>query len=73
VPALRAHVLSPHVQAAGDHTLVCIEGPAFSTKAESNLYRSWGASVVGMTNLTEVRTCTACVTKPVDSVMVVFG
>lgn len=30
-------------------TLVCIEGPRFSTKAESNLYRSWGADLVGMT------------------------
>jgi 5'-methylthioadenosine phosphorylase len=36
-------------------TYVCIEGPAFSTRAESNLYRSWGADVVGMTNLTEAR------------------
>jgi 5'-methylthioadenosine phosphorylase len=44
-------------QADGQHTLVCIEGPAFSTIAESNLYRSWGASVVGMTNLTEVCMC----------------
>ena len=32
-------------------TYVCIEGPAFSTRAESFLFRSWGASVVGMTNL----------------------
>jgi 5'-methylthioadenosine phosphorylase len=36
-------------------TYVCMEGPAFSTIAESNLYRSWGASVVGMTNLTEAK------------------
>ncbi len=36
-------------------TYVCIEGPQFSTRAESNLYRSFGASVVGMTNLTEAR------------------
>jgi 5'-methylthioadenosine phosphorylase len=36
-------------------TYVCMEGPAFSTKAESNLYRSWGASVIGMTNLTEAK------------------
>jgi len=36
-------------------TYVCMEGPAFSTKAESNLYRSWGASVVGMTNLPEAK------------------
>ena len=36
-------------------TYVCIEGPAFSTKAESNLYRSWEATVVGMTNLPEAK------------------
>ncbi len=36
-------------------TYVCMEGPAFSTKAESNLYRSWGASIVGMTNLQEAK------------------
>lgn len=34
-------------------TYVCMEGPAFSTRAESELYRSWGASVIGMTNLPE--------------------
>jgi 5'-methylthioadenosine phosphorylase len=34
---------------------VCMEGPQFSTRAESNLYRSWGADVIGMTNLTEAR------------------
>ncbi|MEM8602320.1 MAG: S-methyl-5'-thioadenosine phosphorylase [Cyanobacteria bacterium P01_H01_bin.121] len=36
-------------------TYVCMEGPAFSTKAESNLYRSWGARVIGMTNLQEAK------------------
>lgn len=36
-------------------TYICMEGPAFSTKAESNLYRTWGATVVGMTNLTEAK------------------
>jgi 5'-methylthioadenosine phosphorylase len=36
-------------------TYVCIEGPQFSTRAESNLFRSWGASVIGMTNLPEAR------------------
>lgn len=36
-------------------TYVCMEGPQFSTRAESHLYRSWGASVIGMTNLTEAR------------------
>jgi len=34
-------------------TYVCMEGPAFSTRAESELYRSWGASVIGMTNVPE--------------------
>src|SRR5271170_6274096 len=32
-------------------TYVCMEGPQFSTRAESNLYRSWGADIIGMTNL----------------------
>lgn len=38
-----------------DGTYVCIEGPAFSTRAESSWYRSMGASVVGMTNMPEAR------------------
>ncbi|MFZ0684068.1 MAG: S-methyl-5'-thioadenosine phosphorylase [Terriglobales bacterium] len=36
-------------------TYVCMEGPQFSTKAESNIYRSWGADVIGMTNLQEAK------------------
>lgn len=36
-------------------TYVCIEGPQFSTRAESRLYRSWGMDVIGMTNATEAR------------------
>lgn len=36
-------------------TLVVMEGPAFSTKAESHLYRSWGASIIGMTALPEAK------------------
>jgi len=36
-------------------TYLCMEGPAFSTKAESNLYRSWGFDVIGMTNLQEAK------------------
>ncbi len=36
-------------------TYLCIEGPQFSTHAESELYRSWGVSVIGMTNLPEAR------------------
>jgi 5'-methylthioadenosine phosphorylase len=36
-------------------TYVCIEGPQFSTRAESRLYRSWGTSVIGMTNMPEAK------------------
>jgi 5'-methylthioadenosine phosphorylase len=36
-------------------TLVCIEGPAFSTRAEANLYRQWGSDIVGMTTLQEAK------------------
>ncbi len=36
-------------------TYVCMEGPAFSTKAESNVYRQWGMDVIGMTNLQEAK------------------
>ena len=38
-------------------TYICIEGPAFSTKAESRIYRSWGCDVIGMTAATEARLC----------------
>jgi len=41
------------VHAAG--TYVCMEGPQFSTRAESRLYRTWGAHVIGMTNLQEAK------------------
>jgi 5'-methylthioadenosine phosphorylase len=36
-------------------TYLCMEGPQFSTRAESNLYRSWGVEVIGMTNLQEAK------------------
>ena len=36
-------------------TYICMEGPAFSTKAESRVYRSWGMDVIGMTNLQEAK------------------
>jgi 5'-methylthioadenosine phosphorylase len=48
-----ARTASPRSHDGG--TYICIEGPTFSTKAESRLYRSWGVSVVGMTNLPEAR------------------
>jgi len=43
------------VVAKAGGTYVCIEGPQFSTRAESNLYRSWGADIIGMTNLQEAK------------------
>ena len=36
-------------------TYICIEGPAFSTKAESNIYRQWGCDIIGMTGATEAK------------------
>ncbi len=42
-----------HVHRGG--TYVCMEGPAFSTKAESNVYRSWKMDIIGMTNLQEAK------------------
>jgi 5'-methylthioadenosine phosphorylase len=36
-------------------TYLCMEGPAFSTKAESHVYRSWGMDIIGMTNLQEAK------------------
>ena len=43
------------VDVARGGTYLCMEGPAFSTKAESNIYRSWGMDVIGMTNLQEAK------------------
>jgi len=57
-------LLSERVANAGDAsgatvhrggTYVCMEGPQFSTLAESRLYRSWGADIIGMTNLQEAK------------------
>ncbi|HEY9860833.1 MAG TPA: S-methyl-5'-thioadenosine phosphorylase [Candidatus Obscuribacterales bacterium] len=45
----------PNVTLHQGGTYVCMEGPAFSTKAESHLYRSWDATVIGMTNLPEAK------------------
>ena len=63
-----AHPICPHlaqivvracknvgVVAKQGGTYLCMEGPAFSTLAESNLYRSWGMDVIGMTNLQEAK------------------
>ena len=43
------------VKAHRGGTYLCMEGPAFSTKAESNVYRSWGMDIIGMTNLQEAK------------------
>ena len=45
----------PGIDLHPEGTYVCMEGPAFSTLAESELYRSWGGSVIGMTNLPEAK------------------
>jgi 5'-methylthioadenosine phosphorylase len=55
-----AHVVEQACAAAGvtakkGGSYLCMEGPAFSTRAESNLYRSWGMDVIGMTNLQEAK------------------
>jgi 5'-methylthioadenosine phosphorylase len=55
-----AEVVARACERAGVHaksggTYLCMEGPQFSTKAESSLYRSWGMDVIGMTNLTEAK------------------
>ncbi|HWV23978.1 MAG TPA: S-methyl-5'-thioadenosine phosphorylase [Thermomicrobiales bacterium] len=57
--SFRQAILS-HANAAGGQThdggtYVCIEGPQFSTRAESNLYRQWGADIIGMTAMPEAR------------------
>jgi 5'-methylthioadenosine phosphorylase len=54
------HVLGAAGRTAGatvheGGTYICIEGPQFSTRAESELYRSWGMDIIGMTNLQEAR------------------
>jgi 5'-methylthioadenosine phosphorylase len=46
---------SAGVTAKRGGTYLCMEGPAFSTKAESNVYRNWGMDVIGMTNLQEAK------------------
>ena len=59
-------VLGDHLYAAGravgarihrGGTYICIEGPQFSTRAESRIYRGWGVDVIGMTNLQEAKLC----------------
>jgi 5'-methylthioadenosine phosphorylase len=58
-PQLLEHVYKTGIAAGArmvkGGTYVCMEGPAFSTRAESHLYRSWGMDVIGMTNLQEAK------------------
>jgi 5'-methylthioadenosine phosphorylase len=58
-PTLRSMLLAASREAGATvhdgGTYVCMEGPAFSTRAESNMYRSFGARVIGMTNLPEAK------------------
>ncbi len=53
--AIQQGAESAEVVAKLGGTYVCMEGPQFSTRAESNLYRSWGADIIGMTNLQEAK------------------
>jgi 5'-methylthioadenosine phosphorylase len=53
--AILAGAQASGVTAKDGGVYVCMEGPQFSTRAESNLYRSWGADVIGMTNLQEAK------------------
>jgi 5'-methylthioadenosine phosphorylase len=52
---LEASCRSVGVKTHRGGTYLCMEGPAFSTKAESNVYRQWGMDVIGMTNLQEAK------------------
>ncbi|OGL45105.1 MAG: methylthioadenosine phosphorylase [Candidatus Schekmanbacteria bacterium RBG_13_48_7] len=66
----KAHEMMLTVHDSG--TYVCMEGPQFSTRAESNLHRSWGASLIGMTVLPEAKLareaeiCYATIAIPTD-------
>ncbi len=53
--AVHRACLAEGVRATRGGTYLCMEGPQFSTKAESNVYRSWGMDVIGMTNLQEAK------------------
>jgi len=52
---LEASCIEVGVKTHRGGTYICMEGPAFSTKAESNVYRQWGMDIIGMTNLQEAK------------------
>ena len=58
-PSLAGHLIeaarAADVKVHEKGTYCCMEGPAFSTRAESNLYRQWGADLIGMTNIPEAK------------------
>jgi 5'-methylthioadenosine phosphorylase len=53
--SILTHALSAQEQVHDGGTYICIEGPQFSTRAESQLYRQWGADIIGMTAMPEAR------------------
>jgi 5'-methylthioadenosine phosphorylase len=55
VDAVQRAVIAEHIPFARGGTYLVMEGPQFSTRAESNLYRSWGCAVIGMTNMPEAK------------------
>ena len=55
VDALARAAVAESISCSRGGTYLVMEGPQFSTRAESNLYRSWGASVIGMTNMPEAK------------------
>jgi len=55
VDAIAAAAKAEHVPYTRGGTYLVMEGPQFSTRAESNLYRSWGLDVIGMTNMPEAK------------------
>ncbi len=52
---VRPHAEKQGIKLHENETLICMEGPAFSTRAESHLYRSWGAGVINMSTLPEAK------------------
>jgi 5'-methylthioadenosine phosphorylase len=55
VDAIAAAAQAQKIAVARGGTYIVMEGPQFSTRAESNLYRSWGATIIGMTNMPEAK------------------
>ncbi|MBU4173470.1 MAG: S-methyl-5'-thioadenosine phosphorylase [Actinobacteria bacterium] len=60
-PALREIIYRSGLRAGASikngGTYICIDGPAFSTRAESEIYRSWGMDIIGMSGATEAKLC----------------